>query len=181
MRIAKATLTSRWAWATGLAALVFAVLAYLDYRLKALTAVSTADLSGFSELVQFQAAIVVWRPQDFAIRAGFNLGLDYLLMPLYAASFFYSGIVAAEGLTPRPGLPRRILMAAIWVPLTGALADAVENGLFLTMLLNGANQTLLGIAAMASSIKTVALLIGLLLLLGAVMAKFQERRSGKRF
>ena len=72
-------------------------------------------------------------------------------------------------------------MAAIWVPLTGALADAVENGLFLTMLLNGANQTLLGIAAMASSIKTVALLIGLLLLLGAVMAKFQERRSGKRF
>ena len=88
MRIAKATLTSRWAWATGLAALVFAVLAYLDYRLKALTAVSTADLSGFSELVQFQAAIVVWRPQDFAIRAGFNLGLDYLLMPLYAASFF---------------------------------------------------------------------------------------------
>jgi hypothetical protein len=177
MRIAKATLTSRWAWATGLAALVFAVLTYLDYRLKALTAVDTADLSGLSSLVQFQAAFIVWRPAAFAARAGFNLGLDYLLMPLYAASFFYSGIIAAEGLAPKPGTVRRVIMAAIWAPVAAAVADACENALQLSMLIGGANETLVGLAATASRIKLVGLLVGLLLFLGAAMAKFQERRS----
>jgi hypothetical protein len=180
MRIAKATLISRWAWATGLGALVFAVLTWLDYRLKALTAVNTADLSGFSSLTQFQAAFIVWRPEAFAARAGFNLGLDYLLMPLYAVSFFYSGIMAAEGLAPRPGTVRRVIMAAIWVPVVGAVADACENALHLSMLLGGASETLVGLAATASRVKIVALMVGLLLFLGAVMAKFQERRAGRK-
>jgi len=177
MRIAKATLVSRWIWATGLGLAVFAVLYWLDYRLKALTAVSTADLSGFSALSQFQAAIIVWRQEDYAVRAGFNLGFDYLLMPLYAASFFYAGIIAAEGLAPRPSTIRRIIMAAIWVPVIGAVADACENALFLSMLLSGANQTLVGLAAIATQVKDTALIVGLLLFLGAALAKFQERRT----
>ena len=101
MRIAKATLTKSWAWSSGLAAGVFAVLAFLDYRLKALSGVNTADLSSFSSWAQFQLAFRAWRPEGFAARAGFDLGFAYLLMPLYAASFFYSGIIAAEGLAPR--------------------------------------------------------------------------------
>ena len=44
-----------------------------------------------------------WGPDPYAIRAGFNLGLDYLLMPLYAASFYFSGIILAEALAPRGG------------------------------------------------------------------------------
>ena len=100
-------------------------------------------------------------------------------MPLYAASFFYSGIIAAEGLAPRPGTVRRVVMAAIWVPVVGALADACENALHLSMLLGGASETLVGLAATASRIKMIGLLVGLLLLLGAVMAKFQQRRAGQ--
>ena len=45
MRIAKATLMSRWAGPRGLALGVFAILALLDFRLKALTGVGTADLA----------------------------------------------------------------------------------------------------------------------------------------
>ena len=178
MRIAKATLMTSWMRLGVLAALVFAVLAYLDYRLKALSGVSTADLSGFSSRIQFQAAFAVWRPLDLATRAGFNLGFDYLLMPLYAAAFFYSGIVAAEGLPPRPGQARRIIMAMIWVPVIGGVADACENALQLSMLFHGVSDSLVTFSAAASRVKTVALYVGLLLFVGAVMACFQARRAG---
>ncbi len=177
MRIAKASLMTSWIRLSVLAALVFAILAYLDYRLKALSGVGTADLAGFSDKTQFQAAFVVWRPLDLAVRAGFNLGFDYLLMPLYAGAFFYSGIIAAEGLTPKPGTPRRIVMAMIWVPVIGAIADACENAVQLSMLFHGITDTLVGISAIASRVKNVALLVGLLLFVGAVMARFQARRA----
>ncbi len=178
MRIARATLMKSWTRFSVLAALVFAVLAYLDYRLKALAGVNTADMGGFSSKVEFQAAFVVWRPLDLAVRAGFNLGLDYLLMPLYAAAFFYSGIVAAEGLAPRPGRTRRIILAMIWVPVIGAFAGACENALHLSMLFQGtANDTLVMASGIANRVKMVALMVGLLLFVGAVMARFQERRA----
>ena len=178
MRISKAGLTTSWIRFSALAALVFAVLAWLDYRLKALSGVGTADLAGFSDRTQFQAAFVVWRPLDLASRAGFNLGFDYLLMPLYAAAFFFSGIVAAEGLAPKPGQLRRIILALIWVPVIGAIADACENAIQLAMLFHGtATDGLVSLSAIASRIKIVALFVGLLLFLGAVMAKFQERKA----
>jgi hypothetical protein len=179
MRIAKATLWSRWAWSSGLAIGVFAILALLDYRLKALTGVGTADLASLSGAAQFQAAFHAWGPQPYAVRAGFNLGFDYLLMPLYAASFFYSGVLAAEGFAPRPGLARRIILMAALVPLVGAVADAAENALQIAMLLDGATDTLAQLAASASRIKNVALLVGLALFLGAVMARFNQRRMAK--
>jgi hypothetical protein len=177
MRIAKASLMTSWIRLSALAILVFAILAYLDYRLKALSGVCTADLAGFDSKLQFQAAFAVWRPLDLATRAGFNLGFDYLLMPLYAAAFFYAGIIAAEGLTPRRGTARRIIMALIWVPVIGAIADACENAVQLAMLFHGISDTLVGLSATASRIKDVALLVGLLLFVGAAMARFQMRRS----
>src|ERR1700748_2642627 len=150
MRIAKANLTRDWARLSGLALGVFVVLAWLDYRLKSLTGVGTADLSGFSDQAQFRLAFQAWGPAPYAARAGFNLGLDYLLMPLYAAAFFFSGIIAAEGLTPRPGTPRRIIMALIWVPVVGAIADAAENAVQLAMLFHGISDTLVGLSTIAS-------------------------------
>jgi hypothetical protein len=179
MRIAKATLMNRWGWSTGLALGVFAILAALDLRLKALTGVGTADLASFSSANQFRAAFIAWNAQANAVRAGFNLGFDYLLMPLYAASFFYSGIIAAEGFAPRPGLLRRIILMAAMAPLVGALADAAENALQLTMLLGGVSDTLVRFSSAASNVKNLALLIGLALLLGAIVARVQQRRVGR--
>jgi hypothetical protein len=176
MRIAKATLIRVWAWSSGLAIGIFAVLTLLDYRLKALSGVNTADLSGFSSWAQFQLAFRVWAPERFAARAGFNLGFAYLLMPLYAVSFFASGIIAAEGLTPKSSSLRRVIMAAIWVPVIGALADAGVSALYLAMLANGPSEAVAALAASLSRIKTIALLIGLALFVGAAMAWFQARR-----
>ena len=79
MRITKQSLVRRWALATAvLAAVVFAVLAWSDLRLKALSGYGTADLQSFATAAQYRAAFLVW-PSRYAVRAGFNWGLDYLL------------------------------------------------------------------------------------------------------
>jgi hypothetical protein len=179
MRIAKATLMTRWAWSTGLAIGVFAILSLLDLRLKALTGVGTADLASFSTPLQFRAAFFAWSAAPNAARAGFNLGFDYLLMPLYAVSFFYSGVIAAEGLAPRPNLLRRIILMAAMAPFIGALADAAENALQLGMFLGGVSDTLVVLSSTASTVKNLALLIGLALLLGAIVARVQQRRVSR--
>ena len=108
MRITKQTLVRRWAVTTVLAAIVFAVLAWSDLRLKALSGFGTADLQGFSTAAEYRRAFMAW-PSLYAVRAGFNWGLDYLLMPLYAAAFLLfrhsgpRGFCAPAG--PRPPHP----------------------------------------------------------------------------
>ena len=177
MRISKVSLWNRWRWSTGLGLVVFAVLAGLDFRLKALAGVGTADIQSFSSGAQFRAAFWAWTQQPYAVLAGFNLGLDYLLMPLYAASFFYSGIITADHFAPRPGRLRRILAMAAMVPLAGALCDAAENAVQLTMMLDGPTDTMARIAFTLSNAKTAALTIGGVLLLGALFVRFGPRRK----
>jgi hypothetical protein len=174
MRITKQTLTRRWAITTLLGGAVFAVLTVSDLRLKALSGYGTADLQGFTSALQYQAAFMVW-PSLYAVRAGFNWGLDYLLMPLYAAAFFYSGILAREAFAPRPGRLRRILTLLSAVPIAGAALDAAENALEFSMMLNGPTDSLARIAFTISNAKWMAIYAGLALLLGAVMARAQDR------
>jgi len=177
MRIAKATLNRNWLWSSGLAILAFAVLAMLDYRLKARTGVGTLDMMSFAGAVQYRAAFFVWAALPDAATAGFNLGFSFVLMPLYAASFFYSGIIAAEAFAPRPNLTRRIILMAALAPLVGAVGDAVGAVLQISMLVGGPDDTIATFAAAAGRVKMVALFIGLALFLGAVMARFQARRG----
>ena len=176
MRISKAVLLRSWVWTTGLAWAAFVVLAALDTELRALSGVGTADLQALTSAVQYRAAFWAWGPEPYALRAGFNLGFDYLLMPLYAASFYFSGIISADAL-PMRGRLRRLVLAAAVVPLAGGLSDAAENALELWMLLNGPTDTLARIAAGASNIKYAALIVGVALLVGAVMALVAERRK----
>jgi len=176
MRITKQILVRRWAVTTVSAGCVFAVLAWSDLRLKALSGFGTADLQGFSTAAEYRQAFLVW-PSLYAVRAGFNWGLDYLLMPLYAAAFFYSGIIAREAFAPRPGRARRILTLLAAVPIAGAVLDAAENGLQLTMMLSGASDPMARIAFIVSNAKWMALMVGVALLLGAVLAQVQDRRQ----
>jgi len=176
MRITKQILVRRWAVTTVSAGCVFAVLAWSDLRLKALSGFGTADLQGFSTAVEYRQAFLVW-PSLYAVRAGFNWGLDYLLMPLYAAAFFYSGIIAREAFAPRPGRARRILTLLAAVPIAGAVLDAAENGLELGMMLPGASDRMARIAFTVSNAKWMALMVGLALLLGAVLAQVRERQQ----
>jgi len=180
MRISKAALESGWAWSTGAGLVVLAIIAGMDLWLKSLTGVSTTDLQGLSSAAQFRLAFHAWAPEPYAVRAGFDLGFDYLLMPLYAASFFLSGVIVAENFTPgRSPFRRYVLMAAMVAPV-GALLDATENALQLTMLLTGPTDNLARIAFDVSNAKTVAVTVGMVLLIGAVVAKIGLRKARAR-
>jgi hypothetical protein len=178
MRITKQSLVRRWAMTTALTVIVFAVMALSDLRLKALSGFDTLDLQGFSTAAQYRQAFLVW-PSLYAVRAGFIWGLDYLVMPLYAAAFFYSGILAREGFAPRPGRLRRILTLLAAVPIAGAGLDAVENVLQLNMMLSGATDQLAMLAFQVSTAKWMAVTVGMVLLVGAVMAVVAERRQSR--
>ena len=180
MRISKTTLDRGWIWSTGLGLIVLALLASMDLWLKSLTGVSTTDLQSLSSAAQFRLAFHAWAPEPYAIRAGFNLGFDYLLMPLYAVSFFLSGVIVAENFTPgRSPFRRYVLMAAMVAPVA-ALLDATENALQLVMLLTGPTDHLARIAFDVSSAKTVAITVGMVLLIGAVVAKIGLRKARAR-
>jgi hypothetical protein len=180
MRISKNTLERGWVWSTALGLVVFAVLGIMDLWLKSLTGVSTADLQGLSSAAQFRLAFHAWAPEPYAVRAGFGLGFDYLLMPLYAISFFLSGVIVAESFTPgRSPLRRYILLAAMVAPV-GALLDAVEKGLQLSMLLTGPTDGLARMAFSISSARTVAVTVGMVLLIGAVLARVGMRKAKAR-
>jgi len=176
MRITKQALVRRWTLSTLAAIIVFVVLAWSDWRLKQLSGASTSDLQGFNTAIQYRWAFLHW-PARYAVRAGFDWGLDYLLMPLYAAAFFYSGILTREAFAPRPGRLRRILTLLSAVPIAGAMLDAVENALEMWQMLSGASDDIARIAFTISNAKWMAVTVGLILLVGAVMARVAEGRQ----
>lgn len=183
MRITKQDLIRRWLVTTLLAAAVFAVLAASDQRLKAMSGFGTADLQTFNSAAQYRAALFVWGHGTYGLWAGFCLGLDYLLMPLYALAFFFSAIVAREGFGARSPRIRRILTILAAVPIAGAFLDGLENLLELILLLGRPSDGLAGIAHTVSGAKWVALYVGILLLAGALMvwvAERQQRRLARK-
>jgi len=176
MRITKQVLVRRWALSTLAAAAVFAVLAWSDMRLKALSGYGTADLQNFSTAAQYRAAFLVW-PSRYAVRAGFDWGFDYLLMPLYAAAFFYSGILAREAFALRGSRLARILTTLSAVPIAAAMLDAVENALQLSMMLSAPTDQMAFIAFTISRAKWMAVYVGLLLLAAALFGQLIERKK----
>jgi len=179
MRIAKVTLNRRWLASTMLALAAYAVLATLDLRLKALSGVGTFDLQSFTLGTQFDAAFHAWGVHAYLSRAGFNLGFDYLFMPLCAAAMFYSGVIVTEAFTLKGSGLRRILSMATLAPLVAAALDVVENALHLTMLWGGSSDDLARFAHTVSTAKLVGFTIGLVLLLGAVVARAMERQKAR--
>ena len=133
----------------------------------------TADLEGLSSAAQFQLAFHAWAPEPYAARAGFDLGFAYLLMPLYALSFFYSGVIVAEA-----SRPAKIGFGAgccwrRWWRRSARSGCGIERRLELAMLLGGADDGFARIAAGRSQAKTVAVMVGLALLVGALVARFE--------
>ena len=171
MRISKSTLERGWAWSTGLGLVVFAVLAAMDLWLKSLTGVSTADLQGLSSAAQFRLAFHAWAPEPYAVRAGFDLGFDYLLMPLYAASFFFSGVLVAERFTPGGSPFRRwVLMAAMVAPVARLARCGRKCAANSPCSSPAPTDAWARIAFSISSAKSVAITVGVVLLIGAVLA-----------
>jgi hypothetical protein len=179
MRIARNTLHRKWLWSTLGAIAVGTVLGVLDARLKALSGAGTLDLQGFTTGAQYQAAIHAWSQKAWLACAGFNLGFDYLFMPLYALCFFYSGVIVMDVFAP-DGIWRRLLGMAALAPLAAAGLDMVENALQLCMLWNGPGDLLAATARSVSAAKWVGVYIGVALLAGSLFARIWPRSRPAR-
>jgi hypothetical protein len=177
MQISRQVLTQRW-WRFSLAAiLVGAVLISLDVRLRQLSGYGTFDLQGFVSGAEYETAFHTWGVHAWLARAGFDLGLDYLFMPLYGMAFFYSGILVRDAFAPRPGLLRRLLGLAAMAPLVAAGLDALENALEMYLMLAGPTDAVAHLAFTVSTAKMAGFYVGLVLLAGAVLARVWERKK----
>ncbi|MBI3675905.1 MAG: hypothetical protein HY243_04735 [Proteobacteria bacterium] len=170
-------LTFRWAWTTMGALAAFAVLAWLDLRLKAHTGYGTVDLQKVATAQGFDAIVNRWLAHDDAATAGFSLGFDYLFMPLYGFAFYYSGLIVRDWIGAKAGLIRRVLTLVAAVPLAGAVADAVENALETKMLIAGADDRTAQIAFLATNAKSSCFFVGLALLVLTLPSFLAKRRK----
>jgi hypothetical protein len=148
------------------AGIVFAVLAWSDFRLKTLPVGSVADLQNFWTAAQYRWAFLNW-PSVYAVRASFNWGLGHLLMPFYAASFFYSGILGARSVRApsRPSSPHLYILGG----------STHRRGLELNQMLLDTNDHIARLAFGVSKVRWMAISIGLVLLLGAAFGQLTQK------
>ena len=172
-------LLRRWLWLVLAALAAFAVLYWLDQKLKAETGFGTVDLQGLPTGLDYKRVFAAWIDRPHAVAAGFNLGFDYLFMLLYGLAFYYSAIVAREAFAPKRGTPRRVLSYLAIVPVLGAVADAAENAFQFWMLNTGASDALAEAAARATAVKDVCFVVGLLLLAASVPGYLRLARPVK--
>jgi len=167
MQLSRKALNSRWAWTSAAAIAVLIVLNLLDTWLRARSGYGTVDLQ-YMPVLLIYGVIAAWSSLPNAVLAGFNLGLDFLFMPLYAAALFYGSIAAADRFAPKEGRLRRLLVLLAMAPVAAAIFDACENGLELVMLTTGPNATLAAFAMQATTAKFAGIAIGLVLTLAGV-------------
>jgi hypothetical protein len=169
-----------WFWLTLLALAAFAVLYVLEQRLKAATGFGTLDLRSAQTAYDYKRVFAAWIAREHAGTAGFSLGFDYVFMPLYALSFYFSAMLAREAFAPKKGLFRRLIDYLGFVPLVGALADAVENALEFSMLSGGATDGGAHAAFVASNVKSTCFTVGLILLVAGVAGVLKLRRPKEK-
>jgi hypothetical protein len=171
------SLNRRWAWTSACAIGAFAVLAIIDTKLKSATGYGTADLQRATTTDDVNLILVAWGTSRRAILAGFNLGFDYLFMPLWGFALFYGGLAARERFAPNPGTTRRILMFLSAVPLAGMLLDALENATELDWIMRGVSERTLMIGSTATDAKWLCVIIGLALSLAALAGRLRPRKA----
>jgi hypothetical protein len=169
-----------WLWTTALAIIAFAVLAVLDARLKAATGFGTLDLQSAQTALAYKRVFAAWIARQHSAMAGFSLGFDYLFMPLYAIAFYFSAMLAREAFAPKKGLARRAIDYLGFVPLAGALADAIENGLEFSMMSGAPSDATAQWANMASNVKSTCFYVGLVLLLAGIAGAIKLRRPKQK-
>ena len=180
MQLSRKSLNARWAWTSAAAVVVLGVLAFADARLRAKTGFGTADLQGVSTGWGLRQIFDRWTIPPDAALAGFDLGFDYLLMPLYGAALYFGAIAARERFAPKPGRARRIMAILAMAPIAASLCDACENALQMAMLLGGPSDALARLTLEATTAKFAGISIGLLLSLAALAALIGAAMSRKK-
>ena len=168
---------ARWAWTTLAAVAVFAVLAVVDLKLKAETGFGTVDLQKVWTGQAVRGIAVAWLARRDALMAGFNLGFDYLFMPLYGFAFYYGTIAARQAFAPKPGHMNRLITLLAAVPLAGALFDACENALETAMLIGQPTDQLASLAFTATTAKMTCFYVGLVMSLVGVAGLFRKKKQ----
>lgn len=176
MQLTRKALNSRWAWTSAGAAVLLVVLNLLDTWLKARSGYGTADLQYMSPGAIY-AVIVAWISLPDAVLAGFNLGLDYLFMPLYAAALFFGSLAAIDRFAPGAGRLRRMMILLAMAPVAAAIFDACENALQIAMLTRGPDATLAALAMQATTAKFAGIAIGLVMTLAGIAGLFWKKKS----
>lgn len=171
------SLNQRWAGTSLCAIGAFAVLAILDTKLKSATGYGTADLQRATTVDDVNLILVAWSTSRRAILAGFNLGFDYLFMPLWGFALFYGGLAARQRFAPNPGTARRLLMFLSAVPLAGMLLDGVENATELGWVMQGVTEKTVMIGSTATDAKWLCVFVGLALSLVGLIGKFIPKKA----
>jgi hypothetical protein len=166
----------RWAWTTLGSIAVFAVLAYIDLKLKAETGYGTVDLQKVWTAASVRTVTGAWFMPRAAGMAGFNLGFDYLFMPLYGFAFYYGTLAARRAFVPKPGAAHRIVTFIAAIPLAGAICDCVENALETAMFIGQPTDRMASVAFMATNAKLVCFYIGAAMSLLGVIGLFRRRK-----
>ncbi|HVZ69277.1 MAG TPA: hypothetical protein VG891_07415 [Rhizomicrobium sp.] len=171
------SLNRRWAWTSVCAIGAFAVLAILDTKLKSATGYGTADLQRATTANDVNLILVAWSTSRPAVLAGFNLGFDYLFMPLWGFALFYGALAARERFAPNPGKRRRVLGFFCAIPLAGMLLDAAENAIELGWILRGATGTDVLIGSTVTDAKWLCVIVGLVLSIAALAGRVVSRTA----
>lgn len=177
MQLTRKALNARWAWTSATAVGALVVLNVLDAVLKARTGFGTVDLQGVSTGWGLRVIMDRWTSPPDAALAGFNLGFDFLFMPLYAVALYCGGIVATDRFAPNPGRLHRIMTFLAAAPIAAALFDACENSLEIYMLVRGPADTLAVFAAEATAAKYAGIVIGLALSVLALVGRIIRPRN----
>jgi hypothetical protein len=177
MQLSRKALNARWAWTTGAAFVVLAALNLLEGVLRARTGYGTVDLQGVGSGWGIRVIMDHWTSPPDSVLAGFSLGLDFLLIPLYGAALFFGALVALDRFAPRPGQLRRIMTLLALAPVAAAICDVLENSLELKMLTGGPTDALARLALEATAAKFVGILIGLALSLAGLVGLYLKRRA----
>lgn len=159
MPIDVAGLRARWTWAGVLALIAFSVMGWVDSVVKEATGLGIMNLQ-FAATPQRAGEILgVWTAAGMIPHVSFSLGLDYLLMPLYGATFFYGALVAREAF-PRQ---RGVFTLLAWVGPLAAALDMLENAVHAGMVMGMTSPTAVAIQYPATLAKWVLLALGLVI------------------
>lgn len=144
--------------ATFLYLLAGTVVVSLALRFVGPSSPNIVDFEFAGNVAQAAAIINAWDPVT-RLQAAFNLGLDYLYMPLYSTAIALACVWGARVIPGRLWRGTGILLA--WGLWLAALLDAVENFALITLLFWAVSDPYPRIAQICAGFKFSLILLGL--------------------
>jgi len=177
MQLSRKALNARWLWTSILAFVLLVVMNLLDGWLKSRSGYATADMQFVGSGYDLRRIMDHWVAPPNMVLAGFLLGLEFLLMPLYGAALFCGALAALDRFAPQRGNLRRLLTRLALAPLAAALCDAIENGLQIFMLSHTPTNLLASFALEATAGKWLGIAVGVVLTAAALVGQFFGKRA----